>query len=652
MAAISGYLSLSGEPPSNRRIRSSLAHMSSRGGTESDVFMSQKIGLGISFNKTHAQGKLIRTNDPVVCIAIDGLIFNAMELVREFCIRQQEGIDTLLHLYRLLGLDFISKLRGNYALAIWDETEDTLVLGRDSIGNKPLHYALTKSSVIFASDLRALRPLNDFRIDADFRAIDDFLSLTYVPPPRTLARGIREVGHGRYIVIRNGKIICERLYSTPPASTFKGGTENVWAEELEELLVSSVSRRMKVSNRTGFLLSGGVDTAAIVGVATVELRNKPKTFTLRFPDDPEVDESSDARWTADYFKTDHTQVDVTSSCINSLSEIAGITNSPPGNPSSLISFSLFRQIGSCIDTVLCGDGGNDLMGGHYRYNQVMAFAQDSASTSVRQLLVKHGRAIYHRLKGTRLEPLTHTAARLFFERVGKNISDENAVGMDRSCFDRIVNYYIDSDRFWRSEDKQLLYSADFAGHLQEEQTSRFLEELFDYHRGVSIYQQLPYVRLNSFIPYIAIPYVETTATGNQVQTLFPLLDEEIIDFMYRVPFEFVFGKSFRHLFKRAFAGRIVPAQLFKRPAKGFRVPVETWMHKSNWKEIICENLSDHAVKRRGWFSPLYVHTVLDRFYSGQSYRSEATLGNVTSLGLLIWSLVSLEVWARQNIDPR
>src|SRR5205807_1741623 len=114
-------------------------------------------------------GKLIRTNHPVVCIAIDGLIFNTMELVREFCIQQQEGIDTLLHLYRLLGADFISKLRGNYALAIWDETEDTLVLGRDSIGNKPLHYALTKSSVIFASDLRALRPLNDFRIDADFR---------------------------------------------------------------------------------------------------------------------------------------------------------------------------------------------------------------------------------------------------------------------------------------------------------------------------------------------------------------------------------------------------------------------------------------------------------------------------------------------------
>src|SRR5215813_8061374 len=115
MAAICGYFSLSGAAPDNRTIRSALEVMHSRGGAEGDAFTSPQVALGISYNTTHAPGKFIRTNDPPVCIAIDGLILNASELVREFGIPQQDGIDVLLYLYRSLGADCISKLSGQYA---------------------------------------------------------------------------------------------------------------------------------------------------------------------------------------------------------------------------------------------------------------------------------------------------------------------------------------------------------------------------------------------------------------------------------------------------------------------------------------------------------------------------------------------------------
>jgi asparagine synthase (glutamine-hydrolysing) len=626
--------------------------MSARGGSQRDFFISPTFALGAATNQRQAERKLIRRNDDDICIALDGFIFNETELAREFGIEERAGIDLLLHLYKLLGVSCISKLQGNYALVIWDEPEERLVLARDSIGSRPLHYILLKSGLGFASEPGGFRSFDGFEAHPDFRSIDNLLAYTYVPPPKTLLHGVMQVRHGQSIVFVHGKILSECTLRPPPPATFSDADENACSAELERLLISSVSRRISLSERTGLLLSGGVDTAAIVGASALAQRGRPKTFTVSFPDSPEVDESEDARWTARHFGTEHTEVEVTSSCIDFLPQIAAGGNLASVNPTSLVSFSLFKQIGSCVDTVLCGDGGNDLLGGHYRYNQVLTYSESCARTSLQGALIKHGRQMYHRLKGTFLEPLIHKAARVFFERAGKNLSEQDAIRMGRAQFDQIARYYIDSDVFWRSEDKQRLYSADFSAELEEHTTVKFLETLLDYDRGLSIFQQLPFVRMNSFIPYIAVFYLEQTAAANRIEALFPLLDEELIEFMYQVPFEFVYGKSFRFLMKRAFAGRIMPAELFKRPTKGFRLPIEIWMRRSDWKEVVYAHLGDEAVKKRGWFSPSYVRSVLDRFYSGESYRREQSLGNVTSLGLLIWTLVALESWAQQNLDAR
>src|SRR5439155_7205097 len=256
-------------------------------------------------------------------------------------------------------------------------------------------------------------------------------------------------------------MIEECTYIKPATHTFASGSEEEWSRQLERLLLSSVSKRMNVANRAGFLLSGGVDTAAIVGVASVQSTKTVRTFTLRFSESPEVDESPEARATSEYLKTEHAEVDVTSSCIDFLPSIAAFGSSPPANASTLISFSLFKQISSAVDTVFCGDGGNDLLGGHYRYNQVMAYAQHLRRTPFQRFLLRHGRRAYHLLKGTRLESPLQIAARSFFSRVGREMAEDPALGMDKTLFDEVVEYYTDSDSFWRKGDKEILYSRMF-----------------------------------------------------------------------------------------------------------------------------------------------------------------------------------------------
>jgi len=650
MAAIAGCFSSDGFAPSRQQINGSLGAMAPRGGAQCEFLSSNTLTIGLSFNDTYAQGKLVRADDPKICIAVDGLLFNLPDLIDEFDIRPQAGIDPLIQLYIASGVEFIPQLNGTFAMAIWDGARAKLVLSKDSIGSKPLHYRVSNANILFASHLQGIRQLENFPVEPDHQAVDDYLTYAYVPPPRTLVAGVQQVRHGQYIVFEKGRVADECVFATPSSRILTDDDEQAWALELERLLLASVTRRINASTRVGCLLSGGVDTATIVGAASMRSKERIRTFTLRFDDSPEIDESTNARATSRIFGTDHTEVDVNASCIVDLPRIAAFASSPPANASSLISFSLFKQIKPAVDTVLCGDGGNDLLGGHYRYNQVVAYAQDYRRTPIRRFLLKHGRRTFHLVKDSMLEPALEVLARSFFARSARSLSVNHIAAMDRSHFDGIVAYYIDADSFWRQEDKRLLYSADFHRQINAAPPTRFVKTLFDYEREVSVFQQLPYVRLNSFVPYSAMLYMEPTAAANRVQPLFPILDQDLISFIYTVPFQSIFGKSFRHLMKVAFADRMLPARIFRRRVRGFRIPAEKWMRTKAWREVVNDNLSSQAIERRGWFAAPYVQTLLNRFYAGNSYRRDRTLGNVTSVGLLIWSLLALEVWMRENVD--
>src|SRR5437773_6950979 len=199
MAAIAGCVGLSRGDRIPQLTRA-LECMAPRGGGETRIWESPSCALALAFNQGHAQGAFIQ--NPDVCMVVDGLIFNEDRLTEEFGLQPQSGIDALARLYRLAGPGLIPKLDGNFAIALWDEPNSMLVLARDPVGSKPLHYAINNSTLLFASDIRGLRRLDDFRVQPDVQAIDDYLTTTYVAPPRTLVAGVSQVRHGQYLAFR------------------------------------------------------------------------------------------------------------------------------------------------------------------------------------------------------------------------------------------------------------------------------------------------------------------------------------------------------------------------------------------------------------------------------------------------------------------
>src|SRR5437870_6575027 len=240
MAAIAGCVGLS-RGDRIAQLTRALECMAPRGGGETRVWELPSCALAVAFNQGHAQGALIQTHNPEVCIAVDGLIFNEDELSEEFGLQRQTGIDALARLYRLAGPALMQKLDGNFAIALWDEPNSMLILARDDVGSKPLHYAINGSTLLFASDIRGLRRLDDFRVQPDVQAIDDYLTTTYVAPPRTLVAGVTQVRHGQYLAFRQGRMIEECTYIKPATHTFTSGSGEDWSRELERLLLSSVS---------------------------------------------------------------------------------------------------------------------------------------------------------------------------------------------------------------------------------------------------------------------------------------------------------------------------------------------------------------------------------------------------------------------------
>ena len=384
----------------------------------------------------------------------------------------------------------------------------------------------------------------------------------------------------------------------------------------------------------------------MVGCAASIFSRPAKTFTLGFPDCPEVDEREIAKESARRFGTDHVELEVDNTCVDALPAITRHFGCPVGNPAALISFSLFRGMRNHTDTVVCGDGGNEIFGGVYKYNQVMNFVAQSDGAFLRKIIQGIGQKLWHQLRDTRLESLFQKGARLYFKNLGKN-TDSASDSLDRDRFDKAVHFYALMESIWGSANKDALYTQETRTALSGHDSSKFLEHLFRHDDAVPLLQQLVYVRSNSFLPYNAIPYVEYNAVSNGVVPVFPLLDKKLMEFMYTVPFQYVYGKSPRYLMQQSLSRALVPAEIFRRPLKGFSTPVDYWLKTPKWKELVSNYLSPETIRKRGIFSPEYAKQLVNQFYAGKRYVKTGEGGKVQPLGLSIWNLIALEVWFQE-----
>src|SRR5216117_3218456 len=368
MCGICGIASTNGSAVTDR-VAAMSAQLVHRGPDSFGEFSDGDIALAarrLSIIDLDTGDQPIANEDGTLHVIQNGEIYNYRELRRELeraghHFRTHGDTEVLLHLYEEHGDRFAERLRGMFAIAIWDARRRRLVLARDRFGIKPLYYRATGDGLDFASELRALP-----RGEIDLDALEAFLAFNSIPAPLTIFRETRKLPPGHLLVWENGNVRLERFSRPGPAAELREDDEAELIEELRARLRDSVRAHLVSDVPVGVLLSGGVDSAFLAALAAEESSEPLRTFSIGF-EERSFDELADARLVAQRYGTQHRELVLRPNAASLLPALADAFDEPFADSSALPTYLVSQLAASDVKVALSGEGGDELFGGYYTY---------------------------------------------------------------------------------------------------------------------------------------------------------------------------------------------------------------------------------------------------------------------------------------------
>jgi len=582
MCGICGFYSTSGvfSREDLDKMKLSLAH---RGPDAEGSFLEGPAGLGhrrlsiIDLSKA-ANQPMYSHNERYVMV-YNGEVYNFKEIEKEFRTQNSEfRINTLsdsevvLEIFSSLGPEFIHKLNGMFAIAIYDKVEKTFYFFRDRVGIKPLYYYWDGQNFAFASELKALKKVEfiNKNIFVDFVAINEYLHLGYIPEPHSIYKNIYKFPSGSWAKLSSKGLEIKKYWNIDDKISDKLITdENEAKEILKELLVSSVKYRMISDVPFGTFLSGGIDSSLVTAIAQSLSNNPVKTFNIRF-EDSKYDESPYAKAISKFLGTDHHEYTVTEKdAIDLIPELNNIYDEPFADSSALPTLLVSKMAKQNVTMTLSGDGGDELFMGYGAYRWAERL-DNPFIHAFRSPIKKTLSLLNNRCK---------RASHLF-----ENVAQEN------SC-----SYIFSQEQylFSRSEIKKILtpefyyeFKLDENPVLKRNLTASEKQSLFD---------------LKYYLKDDLLVKVDRASMYHSLETRVPLLDYRIVEFAYNLhPSLRCKNGISKYLLKKVLYD-FVPQKYFDRPKWGFAVPLQKWM-KTDLSYIIDENLSSEKLGRTTIFN--------------------------------------------------
>jgi asparagine synthase (glutamine-hydrolysing) len=627
MCGIVGKLNFDPEDRIERAgMESMLAPIAHRGPDGRGVYLDRNVGLGhcrLSIIDVAGGSQPMANEDETVWIVFNGEIYNFPSLRRDLLarghvFRSRTDTEVILHLYEEYGVDCVKHLRGMFAFAIWDAQRRRLFLARDRVGIKPLYYSRTQGALYFASELKAI--IADPAVSREIctPAIRQFLSFFYVPGENTLFQSVKKLLPGHYLVAENGNISISRYWDLQFTRERWAVPFDDVAEELRELLGSTVSDHMIADVPVGVLLSGGVDSSAVLSFAVQRTGKKVKTFTVGFDGGNVVDERPYARLTAEQFGTEHHDISITAQDFwNFLPMCVRHMEEPVCEPPAVALYFISKLAHDHVKVLLSGEGGDEAFAGYPNYANLLRL--NRLRTILGPLSKPLGAAV--RVAGTMFGE-----ARI--QRYGQ------ALGCS------LPAYY-----FSRTSGPMSFFNrqapAFFTWKFWEDTSSAspegFIAQLSMPVRGESLLNQMLYVDSKTWLPDDLLVKADKMTMANSLELRVPLLDHEILEFAASLPADFkVRGRETKRVLKAAFA-KVLPTEVLSRRKAGFPVPYESWLRHEFKREIEGILLSDCALSR-GYFEKNEIGRLL-RANEREGGRSKE-----------VFSLLVLELWHRQFVD--
>ncbi|MFZ4137268.1 MULTISPECIES: asparagine synthase (glutamine-hydrolyzing) [Streptomyces] len=619
MCGIAGLASTTGADP--EAVRALCARLTHRGPDGEGFHTDGQIALGmrrLAVIDPAGGAQPVHNEDRTVTAVCNGELYGYQSLRARLRARGHHfatGSDSecLVHLYEEYGEELVHHLHGMYAFALWDSRTRRLLLARDRVGKKPLHYRRTPDGTLaFASELKALRALPGAARTLDPAALDHYLAHGHVPAPLTLTEDVRKLPPGSLLTWQAGQIHVRR-YWTPDFTPRPAPGPGEAAARARALLTEATRSRLVADRPVGAFLSGGLDSSAVVA-AMARLSDRPvRTFAVGF-EDPAHDERAHARAVARHFGTDHHELVLTGADAAHLADLAHRFDEPFADSSALPALHLARLAAGQVTVALTGDGGDELFGGYRRYALMARYGALPVPAALRPLTGALGTGLVARsTTGTR-------------RRAAGRLLETLAVPRDRR-YAHLMACFTPAQRRWlrtgaddpaTDPDAPLLHTL--AASRATDPVNRLLE-----------------ADTLHYLPGDLLVKLDTTTMAASLEARSPFLDHHLLEWAAGLPAPLkVRGTATKHLLKEAVRPWL-PAHIVDRPKKGFSVPLAHWL-RTALRDLTRDLLTDHTARSRGLFRPEAVRTLLAEHAAGQDHAAR------------IWALVQFELWARHALD--
>jgi asparagine synthase (glutamine-hydrolysing) len=622
MCGITGHIAGKGRGSEDavHRMNDALAH---RGPDAEGIWSSGRAVLGhrrlsiVDLSVAGNQPLLNETGD--IGVVVNGEIYN-FEAIREelrakgHAFQSDSDSEIVVHGYEEWGDAIIAKLTGMYAIALWDSRRERLLLARDRAGKKPLLYRpLPDGGVVFASEVQAVaKAFPDAPLTPDLGAIDEYLTLQYVPTPRTVYKEIFKLPAASVAVFEKDRAPRVEPYWAKPTGPTLEGDEEELSRELLRLLEKSVKRRLMSDVPLGAFLSGGIDSSAIVALMARGSSRPVKTFSIGFPDEGDS-ELKWARLVAERYSTEHHEEVVTPDIADLVKASVHHHGEPFADSSSIAMFCLARMTKKYVTVALSGDGSDETFAGYTRYKTArLAHFHD--------VLPRPAQAAFRAAAGAVAGiAAPHVAG--FVDHLGDG---------------EAVRYPYIMCQF-TPEEKELLYLPDMRAVMNGATERRFEGRLDESAHRSPIGRLIDLDWWTYMVDDINVK-VDIAAMAYALEVRCPFLDTDVVEFAARLPGKMLMRFQGKRLLRRAIKD-IVPKPILRRRKRGFGLPLRRWM-KQDLAPMVKDVLLDKTARERGLFEPREVERILLNLDSDRNAPDRA------------WTLLMLELWFREFVDAR
>jgi len=605
-----------GAPVQERLIRAMSDVQQHRGPDESGVYLGKGVALGhrrLSIIDLSSGQQPLSNENGTVWISFNGEIYNYQDLRQGLESRHQfatrSDTETIVHLYESYPTTFVSQLRGMFAFALWDENNQTMILARDRVGKKPLYYYLDHEKLVFGSEIKSILQHPALKLDIDDYAVSDYLSLGYVPAPKSIYRSIHKVRPGHYLRIESRRVQEVQYWDL----SFKESgirSEAEWGEMLLEEMQTSVQIRLMSEVPLGGFLSGGIDSSGVVATMSSLLDQPVKTATIGF-EERVFDESRFARTVSEHLGTEHHERVVTPEKIDAINKLSWHYDEPFADSSALPTYFVSQVAREKVTVALSGDGGDENFAGYSRY------FRDLQENRMRRFLPAPLRKAFFGPLGA-IYPKMDWAPR--FVRAKSTLQS--------LAFDPVEGYFETMSTFRRYEKSSIL-SSDLNHRLGGYDSSDVFREYYDTADTDDPLSRIQYVDVKTYLTDDILTKVDRASMANSLEVRCPLLDHKLMELAASMPSTLKLkGTVGKYIFKKVLEKRL-PSEIIYRNKMGFAIPLAKWFRNG-----MRDFAHAHIVERQDpYLSTSFVNKIWNQHQSG--YRDRSTQ---------LWNVLMFRLW--------